>query len=48
MDAAVRRLVAVWGCTSGLAQFVMMVLFVQGFCAGPARRRGVLRIEKKL
>ncbi|KAJ7302356.1 P-loop containing nucleoside triphosphate hydrolase protein [Mycena albidolilacea] len=34
MDAAVRRLVAVWGCTSGLAQFVMMALFVQGFWFG--------------
>lgn len=30
MTAATRKLNAVWGLTSGLAQFVMMGMFVQG------------------
>ncbi|KAJ7086438.1 P-loop containing nucleoside triphosphate hydrolase protein [Mycena belliarum] len=34
IELAVRKLVAVWGFTSGLAQFVMMGMFVQGFWFG--------------
>ncbi|KAF7338206.1 hypothetical protein MVEN_02045700 [Mycena venus] len=34
MTAATKRLNAVWGLTSGLAQFVMMSMFVQGFWFG--------------
>ncbi|KAJ7271891.1 P-loop containing nucleoside triphosphate hydrolase protein [Mycena haematopus] len=34
MTSAAKRLNAVWGLTSGLAQFVMMGMFVQGFWFG--------------
>ncbi|KAJ6524462.1 hypothetical protein DFH09DRAFT_1329514, partial [Mycena vulgaris] len=34
IEKAVWKLVAVWGFTSGLAQFVMMGMFVQGFWFG--------------
>ncbi|KAJ7485153.1 P-loop containing nucleoside triphosphate hydrolase protein [Mycena galericulata] len=34
IETAVWKLVAVWGFTSGLAQFVMMGMFVQGFWFG--------------
>ncbi|KAJ7749063.1 P-loop containing nucleoside triphosphate hydrolase protein [Mycena maculata] len=34
IESAVQKLVAVWGFTSGLAQFVMMGMFVQGFWFG--------------
>ncbi|KAJ6496976.1 P-loop containing nucleoside triphosphate hydrolase protein [Mycena vitilis] len=34
MTTATKRLNAVWGLTSGLAQFVMMGMFVQGFWFG--------------
>ncbi|KAJ7119608.1 P-loop containing nucleoside triphosphate hydrolase protein [Mycena epipterygia] len=34
VEKAVWKLVAVWGFTSGLAQFVMMGMFVQGFWFG--------------
>ncbi|KAJ7074574.1 P-loop containing nucleoside triphosphate hydrolase protein [Mycena amicta] len=34
IESAVWKLVAVWGFTSGLAQFVMMGMFVQGFWFG--------------
>ncbi|KAJ7471943.1 P-loop containing nucleoside triphosphate hydrolase protein [Mycena latifolia] len=34
IETAVYKLVAVWGFTSGLAQFVMMGMFVQGFWFG--------------
>ncbi|KAK7020522.1 P-loop containing nucleoside triphosphate hydrolase protein [Favolaschia claudopus] len=34
MSSATKRLNAVWGLTSGLAQFVMMGMFVQGFWFG--------------
>ncbi|KAF8626632.1 hypothetical protein AX15_004779 [Amanita polypyramis BW_CC] len=33
-ETAARKLTAVWGSTSGLAQFVMMNMFVQGFWFG--------------
>ncbi|CAK5263285.1 unnamed protein product [Mycena citricolor] len=34
IEKAVLKLVALWGLTSGLAQFVMMAMFVQGFWFG--------------
>ncbi|KAF7293241.1 p-loop containing nucleoside triphosphate hydrolase protein [Mycena chlorophos] len=34
IESSVWKLVAVWGLTSGLAQFVMMGMFVQGFWFG--------------
>jgi ATP-binding cassette subfamily B (MDR/TAP) protein 1 len=34
MNTAGRRLNALWGLTSGLAQFVMLGMFVQGFWFG--------------
>ena len=34
LERAARKLTAVWGLTSGLAQFVMMSMFVQGFWFG--------------
>ncbi|KAF7295018.1 p-loop containing nucleoside triphosphate hydrolase protein [Mycena indigotica] len=34
IETAVWKLVAIWGLTSGLAQFVMMGMFVQGFWFG--------------
>ncbi|KAJ7640444.1 P-loop containing nucleoside triphosphate hydrolase protein [Mycena polygramma] len=42
IETAVWKLVAVWGFTSGLAQFVMMALFVQGFWFGA----GIVRAGK--
>ena len=34
VERAARKLTAVWGATSGLAQFIMMSMFVQGFWFG--------------
>ncbi|KAJ7280214.1 P-loop containing nucleoside triphosphate hydrolase protein [Mycena rebaudengoi] len=43
IERAVWRLVAVWGVTSGLAQFTLMGMFVQGFWFGAGLvRRGTL------
>ena len=34
LKSAARKLNLVWGCTSGLAQFIMMAMFVQVFWYG--------------